>query len=247
LYIALVVLPAVEDFMSQTKALSKLQKIDTELDSRRQRYREITDTLERDRVLRDAQTAVENLQAELHPQEAHRTDLNLELQTVATQTKQLSDRLYSGKVTNPKELEDIENKIEERKRRREHLENELLDTMIAVEDLQAQLQTATDHLAQVKAERAEQHQDLTQELRRLKAEITLLKEERKKVLREVLPEHRELYKALRTRKRGQAVATLNGDSCAICGVEQTTTIAEQVRQGEEVTMCASCGRILVAF
>lgn len=232
--------------MSQTKALSKLQKTDLELDARRQRVREITAILEQDRELRDAQAAVEALQAELQPQEAHRTDLNLEIQTVMSQTKQLSERLYSGKVTNPKELEDIEHKIAERKRRRAHLEDELLETMILVEDLQEQLQAATEHLAQVKADRADQHQDLTQELRRLKVEITRLKEERKEVLREVEPELRELYKTLRTQKRGQAVAMLSGDSCAVCGVQQTTTIAQQVRQGEDVIMCASCGRILVA-
>ncbi len=233
--------------MSQTIALYRLQKKDLELDACRQRVREITETLEQDRILREAQAVVDALQADLRPQEAQHTDLNLKIQTVDAQTEQFSDRLYSGTVSNPKELEDIQNKIAERKRRREQLENELLETMIVVEDLQEQLQTATDHLAQVKAERAEQHQALTQELRRLKVESTQLKIERKKALREVAPENRDMYKALRTQKRGQAVATISGDSCSVCGVQQTTTIAQQVRQGQAVIMCASCGRILVTI
>jgi predicted nucleic acid-binding Zn-ribbon protein len=246
LYIALAVPPAAEDDMSQTKALFRLQKTDTGLDTCRRRVREITEILEQDAVLREAQEAMDSLQADLRPQEARHTDLSLEIQTVDTQTKQFSDRLYGGTVSNPKELEDLQNKIAERKRRREQLENHLLETMIVVEDLQEQLQAATDHLTQVKLDRAEQHQDLTQELRQLKAEIAQLKAERQVVLGEIAPENREIYKALRAQKRGQAVATLSGDSCAVCGVQQTTTIAQQVRQGQDVILCASCGRILVA-
>lgn len=232
--------------MSQTKALFHLQKTDSGLDARRRRVREITEVLEQDVVLHKAQAAVDALQADLRPQEARHTDLSLEIQTVDAQTKQFSDRLYGGTVSNPKELEDLQNKIAERKRRREQLENYLLETMIVVEDLQERLQAATDHLTQVKIDRAEQHQDLTQELRRLKAEIAQLKAERQAVLEKIAPENREIYKALRAQKRGQAVATLSGDSCAVCGVQQTTTIAQQVRQGLDVITCASCGRILVA-
>jgi predicted nucleic acid-binding Zn-ribbon protein len=120
--------------MSQLKALHRLQKIDQDLDARRQRVRDIAVRLEQDDVLRQAQADVAALQSALHPPETRTADLNLEIQTIASQTGQLTNRLYSGKVNNPKELQDIQDKIAELKRRHAHLENTLLETMIAIEE-----------------------------------------------------------------------------------------------------------------
>lgn len=233
--------------MSQTQALYRLQKLDLENDSKRKRAHEIIAILDQDSVLRKAKDAVDAVNSQLHPKESRAKDLNLEIQTVTDQSKQLSQRLYGNTVSNPKELEDIQNKIAERKRRREQLENDLLEVMIEVEDLQSQLAEATEQYQAVKAERASEHAQLKAELKTLKADIVELKTARKTAASDISKQNRVLYKELRTRKQGQPVAKLMGDSCAVCGVRQTTTLAQQVRQDQEIIFCSSCGRILVAF
>lgn len=233
--------------MSQNKILYRLQKLDLDIDVSTRRVREITAALEQDSALRQAQAAVTSLQEALRPQEARAADLNLELQTVADQTAQLTARLYGGQVTNPKELEDIQNKIAERKRRHASLENELLETMISIETLQASLAEASSHLREVEATSAAEHQALTEELQRLKQRLKTLKPERQQVARQVNPETLKLYDTLRASKQGRAVAVLNDDSCSVCRVGQTTAIVQQVRQGQELILCSSCGRILVAL
>ena len=232
--------------MSIVRDLYRLQRIDLELDARRSRAREITALLEQDSVLREAEAQVASLQSALRPQEAHATDLNLEIQSVGEQSGELSSRLYSGKVSNPKELQDIQEKIAELKRRHTQLEDRLLETMINVEELQDALRAANTHLSQVQSERAGEQTALSEEQKQLRREIRALKQDRETVEQRISPDLQELYASLRAQKKGVAVAVLQGEMCSGCRVDQTTMLVQRVRRGQEIVRCASCGRILVA-
>lgn len=233
--------------MSQTKALYRLQTIDLDLEKQRKRLRAIKDQLEQDASLRQARDAVTVLEAAQHPVEARVTDLNLELQSLSTQSKQLNDRLYGGKVNNPKEIKDLEGKIEELKRRRSILENTLLENMLTLEDLQASLVDARQQLAQVEQSFSTEHAALRAEGRDLQESIKALKDNREAALQLVEPESLGLYERMRGPKLGRVIAPLDGDSCSVCGVGQTTTLAQRVRQGHELITCSNCGRILIAL
>lgn len=233
--------------MGQTRALYRLQKLDLELESRRARVREISAELEDDRARQQARAEVTALEDRLRPQETRTADLSLEIKSVAEQTRQLNARLYGGTVNNPKELEDIQNKIAERQRRHAALEDALLETMIAVEELQEALSAARARLQEAEQAWATAQETLKAELDRLKSEIRKLKADREQIERSVSPEYIALYQNLRARKNGYAIAVLEGDSCSICGVGQTTVTVQQVRQGLELITCESCGRILIAM
>lgn len=233
--------------MSQTRALYRLQKLDLDLESRRSHAREVTAALEDDRALQAAQAEVAALEGQLRPQEARAADLTLEIKSVIEQTRQLNDRLYSGAVSNPKELEDIQHKIAERGRRHATLEDSLLETMIAVEELQAALDAAQERLRQAEVDRASAQEALGAELRQLKGEIRQLKADRERLVSQISPEFIEVYQTLRPRKSGHALALLEGECCSVCGVGQTTVTVQQVRQNLELITCESCGRILVAL
>ncbi len=232
--------------MNQSAALYRLQKVDHELDTRRARVQAITEQLGQNDAVRQAEAAVASAEHSLRPLQTRLNDLNLELKSVATQTAQLTERLYGGTVSNPKELEDIQEKIAERKRRHAELENRLLDTMIEVEDVQAALADATLHLQALRTTRRSETAALEEELARLKTEIKHYKAEREAALAPVLPESLTLYKQLRAAKGGTAVALLNGVSCTVCRVEQTMNVVQQVKH-DDLVRCANCGRILVAW
>ena len=233
--------------MSQSTTLYRLQKLDLEIDARRHRLHQITALLEQDAARQEAQAAVVALQEALRPQEIRAKDLTLEMQSITTQSGQLHSRLYGGKVSNPKELQEMENKLAELKRRHVELEDVLLETMLTIEDTQAQLVQATERLQQAETSHAAAHQTLEAEQHRLKRELKALKADRESAVQEVSAEHLELYQALRTRRQGHAVAVLDGDACSGCGVSQTTINVQRIRQGQALMLCASCGRILVAM
>ncbi len=233
--------------MSQIKALYRLQKIDLELDAQRRRVREINAVLEQDGGLGEARAEVAALQDSLHKQEAQSADLNLEIKSITSQTTQLNDRLYGGHVSNPKELQDIEGKIDELKRRRADRENALLESMIAIDDLQAALAGATERLGKLEADRAGEEEALTGEKNALKRTIKKLKADREAALQNVSEGNLQLYDTLRANKRGVAVAVLEGESCTSCGVRATANVVQEVRHGDELVTCTSCGRLLIAL
>ncbi len=233
--------------MSQTKALFRLQTLDLELEAQRKRLRAIKERLEHDEALRQAQADVAALEETLHPQEAKITDLNLEIQSISAQDSQLSSRLYGSSGSNPKEIKDLEGKIAELKRRRALLDNALLETMISVEDLQTSLAEARQRLQQVEQDLSAEHAALRAEGRDLQQSIKQLKEAREAALQPLEPETLALYEQMRGPKQGRVIAPLDGDSCSVCGVGQTTTLAQKVRQGHEMIVCSNCGRILIAL
>lgn len=232
--------------MNQLQALYRLQRIDSDMDVRRKRIREINAELEEDTVLRDAQNVVEELENQLRPNETRLADLNHEIQTTVEQTKQLNAQLYDGSVSNPKELEDIQNKIAERERYHASLEEQVLETMMVVEELQASLAAANEQLAMIKTTWENEHTALIDENKRLKREYRALKSERETAEEAVEAAHLTQYTTLRKTKRGLAVAVLERDTCSVCRVAQTSNIVQQVRKGQEFITCSGCGRILVA-
>jgi predicted nucleic acid-binding Zn-ribbon protein len=233
--------------MSQSRMLYQLQRTDLDIEARMRRVREIKALLQDDEALQRVHARVDGIQAELRPQETRVTDLTLELETVDSQAKQLSQRLYGGGVSNFKELEDIQDKIAERKRRHATLEDRMLETMIAVEELQASLAEANEELGRVEAEWASQTQALGEEHQRLRAEIKTLKAEREALAAQISAGNLDMYQQMRATKQGRAVASLKGDLCSGCGVGQTSNIVQAARQDQEIVLCASCGRILVAL
>lgn len=233
--------------MSQSKALYRLQQIDLKLDKRRKRARAVKDMLEGNNIVSEARTVVTDLEAQLRPAETTASDQSLEMRSLSDQRDQLSQRLYSGTVSNPKELEDLQGKIAELERRHATLEENSLHTLEEVETLQTDLVTAQDQLRAVEASWKSQAAELLAEFKTLQGEIRQLKEEREMALEQVTPSHQQLYKELRKVKGGRAVAVLDGEACSACRIDQTVTDMQRIRRADELVYCSSCGRILVVI
>lgn len=231
--------------MNPSQTLYRIQRVDLKLTAQRKRAREIDAELASAEAVQQAEQAQREIEQALRPQETRAANLNLELQTVASQRSQFSAQLYSGAVSNPKELQDIEHKIEALTRRHSELETALLETMIAVEDLQAQLHEASAHLAAVQQAHAAKNTTLVEERQQIRTEIRQLKTQREKLAAGVNADDLALYEDLWPRKQGHAVAVMDGDRCERCGVSQTEVMAQRVRQGQEIVFCSNCGRILI--
>jgi predicted nucleic acid-binding Zn-ribbon protein len=79
----------------------------------------------------------------------------------------------------------------------------------------------------------------------LQKEVEQLQQKRKALLPPISPEILKVYNTLRLRKNNQPVALLIGGSCSVCRVEQDMAVTAEVRKGQKLTYCVSCGRILV--
>jgi predicted nucleic acid-binding Zn-ribbon protein len=158
----------------------------------------------------------------------------------------VEERLYSGRVTNPKELANLQKEVSYLKRRRGELEDRQLEAMVEVEEHEAEVDSKKASLAQIEAEWSQTQKRLTEERSELEESLAHLKKERVKLEKTIGAEDLAMYGELRSRKGGQAVALLKGGVCQACRVTLPTSQVQQVHVGDSLSFCSSCQRILCA-
>jgi predicted nucleic acid-binding Zn-ribbon protein len=230
--------------VSQATLLYQLQTLDLTIAQRRARLTEIDAVLGKDESVALARQRLEAANQALKPWQVSTRDLDLEIKSLAQKIQTTDRTLYSGRIGNPKELQGMQEEVASLRRRQGQLEDELLDAMLRTDEGQATVTDAQRALDAAQAAWAGSQTDLLAERQRLEGELADLEARRQRAVSTIEAASLSKYESMRLKKHGQAVALLDGDSCALCGVEQTSMIAQQVRQGAELVYCASCGRIL---
>lgn len=231
--------------MIQAHELYRLQEIDVRIARLSTRLKAIDELLANDEMIRRAQNTVDADLAHIKPIQARQKDLEQQTLTAQTKRKSTEDRLYSGTVKNPKEMQDMQQEISSLGEWLGELEGRMLEVMLEMDEAQANLDASQAVLTQVRAERAGVHQELTDEHESKSKERSDLLSKRDHAAAILNADLLQKYERLRPQKNNQPVATLQGDSCSICGIEQTSTIARNIRRGEELYTCTSCKRLLV--
>lgn len=224
--------------------LYRLQALDLAITQRKTRIQAIDALLNSDERVMRAQQTLDQAETALKPVQARARDLDLEIKSVAQKIALTDQNLYSGNVKNPKEMTELQEEIASLQRHQSVLEDELLNTMMKTDEGKVAVNEAQAALEDAKSAQASTQIDLLAERQLLETELVGFEAQREKGATTIDATTLQTYEALRPRKRGHAVALLKGDSCAMCNIEQTSIIAQQVWQGKTIVYCASCGRIL---
>ena len=232
--------------MTTGDALYRLQQLDSERDAARDRLGEIQAALKDDTLLRQARRALEEKEQRARKWQATQRDLELEMESLADKSARSEGRLYGGKVTNPKELTDLEAEIASLKRRRRALEDQLLEAMIEREGAEESRDGAQESLQETESTWSTTQADLRAERGALEQRLQEVEGRRDRIAARLDPQTLAAYHRLRELKGGQAVAPLRGDTCTVCGVTISASAEWQLRQGELIH-CDSCGRIIVSI
>jgi predicted nucleic acid-binding Zn-ribbon protein len=230
--------------VNQTAALYDLQKLDSQIDDTRKRLSEVEALLSQNEAVRAAQAALAEAENTRLRWKTSQTDLELGRTKLKEEAKAAQQRLYSGKIHNPRELTDLEGKLAELGRRIEELEEPLLEAMYGVEEGDKAIREKKAALERVLEEQSQKLGELSTERGELVAGLA----EREAVANQkregIKAGHLALYDTLRQRPGGIAVALLKGDDeCGVCASQVISRVAQQARHGEVVT-CPTCGRIL---
>ena len=232
--------------MNRSHLLYRLQTIDLEIGHGQRRLGEVEAGLGESEELRQARRAVQKAEDELSRWRTTLRDLELEARSLTAKITSAEERLYSGRVTNPKELANLQDEVSYLKRRRGELEDRQLEAMVEVEEYEAEVDSKKASLARIGAEWGQTQKRLTEERSELEERLTHLEGERVKMEGMIGPEDLTLYEELRSRKGGQAMALLKGGVCQACRVTLPTSQVQQVRSGDSLSFCSSCQRILCA-
>jgi predicted nucleic acid-binding Zn-ribbon protein len=173
--------------------------------------------------------------------------LDDEASSLEARAKEVEQRLYSGTVASPRELQAMQADVDMLKRHREEIEDRELEVMERREQLDQDLAIAQNAFGDATAEVERLQGVIAESEREIDAEIAVEEQARSQHVA-VLPERLlSDYERRRARNRGAGVALLIGDTCQGCHLSIPSTEVERIRRGPEgsVAYCDNCGCILV--
>jgi len=231
--------------MKLAQSLYELQQAERTIVRNHKRIQKIEKELAQNAGIAEAQSIVDEAENVVKPLRAEHAELVDQLENTRTRRKETEERLYSGSVTNPKELTEMQQEMEALERRDTTLQTRIASTEESLAEAEIQLDDARSHLEHITDALAGEHQALAAEKRQLAAEMEKMKGIRTHLMAQLDGELIERYQQMRPRMNGQPVSVMKDDTCTVCGVMQISTRARQVRQNEELITCTNCHRILV--
>ncbi len=230
--------------MSRTRGLHNLQKTDDELQIVSRRLKEIAAALGESDQVTQARKHATDAEEHLAKCRTQARDLDLEVGGVIQRIETNEQRLYSGRVTNPKELANLQEDSVSLKRWREKKEEDLLEALVGEEDAEKTLSGAQSNLGQIIARWEADQEDLVAERSQLETQQEELLQQRGSLIASIDPEDIGIYQALRQRKGGRAVVVVENGICEGCRMPPPTSQVQQAGTGETLVFCNNCGRIL---
>jgi uncharacterized protein len=230
--------------MSVARELHQLQLLDSERDAKAQRLTEVEAELGETEDLVQARAAIAETQAELDRLRAQLRALELDVGAVSAKLKANQERLYGGRVRNPKELSGLHEEAAALRRRRSELEDQQLEFMIDVEAQEAELAERQARQQQIETTWRQDQAALEAEGQQLLAALAGLDGEIEHKRAAIRRPDLALYDDLRARLGGRAVAQLRRGICQVCGVDLPTGQAWEVERGEGLHFCPTCNRLL---
>lgn len=238
--------------MSETplEALLVVQAHDTRLDQLRHQAIALPARAERD----EAVSALAGTEADHATATAQRDDLardqkrlDDEVESLGAKRTSHDKRLYSGNVTIPRELQDLQDEIAALGRRITVLEDRELEIMEQREPVDARLAELDAAIVSQRAALDDAERQLIVAEAEIAVAIETETERRAEAATATPAELLASYDKLRAGMGGVAVARLEGSQCGGCHLTLSAMEASRLRKLPigEVAHCEECGRILV--
>jgi predicted nucleic acid-binding Zn-ribbon protein len=228
--------------MTVAKQLYELQKIDQDIESCEQSLSVKTGQLGDRQVLDNAQNRLASEQQQLDELKHQQRAAEWEVDDIASKIAAAEEKLYSGKITNPKELSSLQHEVVTMKARSDHLENDALEIIDRVEAAESSVAAAESALKKLEDEWQRQQKQLSDEIEQLENTLSDLRQKRQKLAEEIESTAVSLYEKIRQQKK-PPVAKVEQGICRVCRISLSASELQRARGGQPV-LCGSCGRIL---
>ncbi len=225
-------------------ALDALQEVDTAIARTERAYRALDSGEAERKLLLEVKSAHEKALSALRETEASRLDAELQLNTVEEKKRDHEGKLYSGKISNPKELAAMQHEIEALGRQRAKLDERILELMEEDERQRTAVTELAARLERIQSQYDAKVQACAAETRKLKARMAKLAALRTERVAGIPASLLKRYDALRVSKHGVGIARIVEGRCGACNTSLPRNTVSQVRDSEALVTCDSCGRLL---
>lgn len=232
------------------RRLLDLQDLDSRLDRLAHRRRTLPELAEVERLssrqgeLRDLIVEAETLASDLTRAQ---TKAEVDVDQVRARSARDQERLDSGRVGSPRELESLQHEVVSLARRQSDLEEIVLDVMERLEAATGRADSLNMERGGIEGELSSAEQQRDAALIEIDAETQSLDEQRTALTGGLPADLVTLYEKLRAQHGGVGAAALRQRRCEGCRLELNTVEIAHIRTAspDEVLRCDECRRILV--
>ena len=223
--------------------LIELQELDLDIQRITDRLARIP--VEREKIESEFQTQASEFLALQSAHEkviADRKQLELELALAQQLHEKYKQDLM--KVRNEKEYSTVLREIDATKKQVATYETDILKHMEEVERLEKELGEGAPDVERRRGEMDQFLVMLDGEVADSNASLAVFQQRREALIAQIPREMLSTYERMSRTKRGQALAAIRDGICSACRVRVRPKVFSDVRRGDQMITCESCGRIL---
>ncbi|MCF7857770.1 MAG: hypothetical protein K9N07_00395 [Candidatus Cloacimonetes bacterium] len=231
--------------IDQLEILIKMQKLDTIIGEKNVLTKRLPQQLNSmKKSLKDADenvsTTTQELEENQKKQKLKELDINANKEKIAKYQNQLLT------IETNKEYKALNSEINHLEKNNSTIDDEILNFMEAEAELKEKLDAEKKVQKQASDELTTNKKRLEQEILEVEKEIKDLKEKRNKLAKDIPLKLFRRYAVLIKNRNRKALVSAENNACSGCGYKIRPQVAIDIKKGESVVYCESCGRILVS-
>ncbi len=231
----------------QYNILLELQKIDIAIDEEERKKRSLPLKIEGiTKEIQGLKNSLKNKNEDYKNLQLNLKRKELDLAEKSNKINKHQEDLYGGKISDIKELKQIQKVIANYKEEKDRIEEDVLDLMEEMEDFDKLIGHLDEDLKEKEKEfiKRKEEMDLTRLV--IEKNMNSLNIKREEILSK-LTDGRLLkeYELLRKEKGGKAIMEVDGSICPGCYLDLPSDAIYQLKKNRKVIICPNCSRILI--
>jgi len=228
----------------QLSALFELQSLDVKISRIKANLASLNGAQDLKAKLTQVRSTLEAAEKALSSRETELTDSELKLKSIDEKRANFEKRLYSGAVTNPKELGAIEKEIGMLKSQQGQLDGRTLELYDSVEQARSEARAARQALADLENQTTAALEQESADKSRLEEELAETISRRGDVAPKVTDKALlSRYEVVRKKTGSTGIARIVNGKCEGCRISITPFTVRKLYEDKEYVSCESCGRI----
>lgn len=195
-----------------------------------------------DAEIKATEAVVAGSKDKLSANQKKRRELESEVKSIREQTSKYKRQLNDVKTN--KEYSSLLKEIEETDHKIAKIEEDILNEMIAADDIEKEIKSALKKQAEEEGKLKADHARIQAEQQEIEKKKAVLEKDRGALVPRIPPDQLTLYLKISKKTAGVALSPVTDDFCSICQLRVRPQMLDDLWTMKEIITCEACGRIL---
>jgi predicted nucleic acid-binding Zn-ribbon protein len=229
----------------ELRILYEVQQADSEIARRREALDALESGEDLERTMGETQSEIGTLEEQHRATEKDYLDCELELKTLEEKREKFQGQLYSGAISNPRQLSDLQEEVQMLTREIAKVEDRMLELMESLETERSEIDAREERVKEAGAELEEVRAKYETTGSRLRSEIQELAAKRAEQAARVNAQLLKRYEQIRARQGNLGLVKITDDTCPGCRIGLPSETVKALKAGRANLTCDNCGRLLL--